>query len=108
MSDDLQAPIHAICPGCGEPSQDLLAHAPYCSTPEVLDLRAGFAEESLEIRAAIKEIEFALTVLPADETADYLSRLAELHDELRRLNAHSTNHQRLLEVLRERRLLLEG
>ncbi len=108
MSDDLEAPIHAICPGCGEPSQDLLAHALHCSTPEALDLRAGLEEESLETTAAIKEIEFALTAVPAEERADYISRLTELHDELHRLNARSTTHRRLLEVLRERRLLLDG
>jgi hypothetical protein len=42
----------------------LLAHAPYCSTPEALDLRADFEEESLAVRAAIQEIEFTLTTLP--------------------------------------------
>ena len=105
---DLHAPIHAICPGCGEPSQDLLAHAPHCSTPEALDLRAGFEEESLQVRAAIREIEFTLTTLPTEEAAGYISRLAELHEELHRLAASSISHRRLLDVLRERHLLLDG
>ena len=107
MIDDLHAPIHAICPGCGEPSLDLLAHAPYCSTPEALDLRADFEEESLAVRAAIQEIEFTLTTLPAEESAGYTSRLAELHEELHRLTASSITHCRLLDVLRERGLLLD-
>jgi hypothetical protein len=108
MLDDLHAPIHAICPGCGEPSHDLVAHAPHCSTPEALDLQAGFEEESLEIRAAIKEVEFALTTVAAAEAAVYASRLAELHAELQRLSAPSASYRRLIDVLRERHLLLEG
>jgi hypothetical protein len=74
----------------------------------MLDLQAGLEEESLETTAAIKEIEFALMVAPAEERADYVSRLVELHGELHRLNARSTTQRRLLEVLRERRLLLDG
>jgi hypothetical protein len=108
MIDDLQTPIHAICPGCGEPSRDLLAHAPHCSTPEAVDLQAGFEEQSLEIRAAIKEIEFVLTTLPAEEAAAYTSRLAQLHEELSQLTATSTIRRQLLDILRERRLLLDG
>src|SRR5256714_13390679 len=84
-----------------------LAHALHCSTPEAVDLRAALEQESLATTAAIKEIEFALTPLPAEERADYVSRLAELHDELQRLNARSTIRRQLLEVLRERRLLLD-
>jgi hypothetical protein len=108
LSDDLEAPIHAICPGCGEPSQDLLAHAPHCSTPEALDLRVAVDEETLRIRAAIQEIEFALRTVPSEQAALYASRLAELHNELHRMEAPSTAYRRLLDVLRERRLLLDS
>jgi hypothetical protein len=108
MHDDPHAPIHAICPGCGEPSHDLVAHAPHCSTPEALDLRAGLEEESLQIRAAIEEIEFALTTVAAEDAAGYAFRLAELHAELHRLSAPSASYRRLVDVLRERHLLLEG
>jgi hypothetical protein len=84
-----------------------LAHAPHCTTPEALDLRSGFEEELLQVRAAIQEIEFTLTTLPADEAAGYSSRLAELHADLHRLTASSAPHSRLLAVLRERGLLLD-
>jgi hypothetical protein len=108
MTRDPDVPIHAICPGCGEPSQDLLAHAPQCSAPEALDLRAGIEAESMEITAAIQEIEFKLKTLPADESAAYASRLARLYDDLHGLTYPSTNYRKLLDVLRERRLLLDG
>jgi hypothetical protein len=108
MLDDLHAPIRAICPGCGEPSQDLLAHAPHCTTPEALEVRAGLEEELLQVKAAIREIEFTLTTMPAEEAVGYSSRLAELHADLHRLTASSIPHRRLLDVLRERGFLLDG
>jgi hypothetical protein len=108
MTKDPNVPIHAICPGCGEPSQDLLAHAPQCSAPEALDTSAGFDAESMEITAAIREVEFKLKALPADEAAAYASRLATLCDQLHRPTYPSTNYRNLLDVLRERRLLLDG
>ena len=107
MPDDLYAPIHAICPGCGEPTHDLLAHAPHCSTPSALDIRADVEEEALNIRAAIKEIEFVLTTIAPENASGYVSRLAKLHAELDRLSTPSTCYRRLVEVLRERQLLLE-
>jgi hypothetical protein len=108
MLHDLHPPIEAICPGCGEPSRDLLAHAPHCSTPEAFDLRARFEEASLEIKTAIEEIEFALTTVAPEEAASYASRLAELHAELQRRSAPTTSYRQLICVLRERHLLLEG